>query len=432
MGTSLLLWAALLLPQAGDAPANVWKRLHAQGADVGYLDGDLRAAFAEAHPDTLPEARRRPLPPAGAPAFDWCELVRGAPVRNQNGSTCCWAYAGVAALEWSWEIRNGKAPPELAIQPVLDRVGKDGSGYAGWALQELLEHGTCPAASYPHIGRPATPRARVRTPYRAIEWGLVDPRGGVPEVGAIKQALLDFGPLVANVLGSPAFSSYKGGVFGERSPQADDGSTSHILLIVGWDDRKGRGGCWKVQNSAGRRWGQGGFGWIEYGCNNIGHSACWVRAQATHYQLPADAHQLLSAAAAPFPSWPGAAAVKPPPATGPVIDAAEAVKKQGQRVTVQLRVRGGGTNPQGNVELFSQPSWRDEGCLIVQILKEDLHKFPAREDKAILERYRGHEVRVRGSVQPNHVFFMTKPRPTYLGNRPVLEVFSPEQIELVD
>jgi hypothetical protein len=76
MHTSLLLCAALLLPGGGDAPANVDKRVHAQGGDIGYLDGDLRAAFAEAHPHTLPEARRRPLPPSSAPAFDWCERVR--------------------------------------------------------------------------------------------------------------------------------------------------------------------------------------------------------------------------------------------------------------------------------------------------------------------------------------------------------------------
>jgi hypothetical protein len=431
---SLLLWTALLLPGAGDASGNVWRRLHAQGADVGYLDGDLRAAFAESHPKVLPEARRKSLPPAGAPAFDWTEVVRGAPVRNQYGSTCCWAYAAVGALEWSWAIRNGQAPPELAVQPLLDRVGKDGTGYAGWALKELLEHGTCPAVNYPHVGRPAVLRARVRTPYRAVEWGLVEPRGGVPEAALLKQALLDFGPVVANIYGTDAFNAYRGGVFSERAAIPADRPTSHILLIVGWDDRKGQGGCWKVQNSAGRRWGQGGFGWVEYGCNNVGHSACWVRAQATHYQLPASAHELLSAGAAPFPSWPGAEVVKLPLATeAKAIDPAQAVQMQGQRVTVQFRVRGGGIKPsEGHVELFSQPSWRDEGCLIVTIPKDELGKFPGGGDKGVLEHYVGRQVRVRGSVQPKHIFFMTKPNPTYVGNRPILEVFSPNQMDIVD
>jgi hypothetical protein len=269
-----VLW---LLAGSGAACADGWQKLRARGAEVYYADADLRAAFAETNPGVLPETSYK-LPAASAPAFDWTKLIKQNHVLAQRDSTCCWGYAGLAAFEYSWAIRNGEAPPALAIQPILDRVGKDGNGMAEWAFQDLLEHGTCLTKVYPHVGKPGQAHNKVSMPYRAIAWGMVPPAGGIPEVKQIKQALLDHGPLACCVYYTPGFQAYRSGVYKERSPLPDALAVNHLVVIVGWDDRKGSAGCWKIQNSWGKQWGESGFMWLEYGSNNIGRSTRWVRA----------------------------------------------------------------------------------------------------------------------------------------------------------
>lgn len=267
VGALCLGWAA------GVGTADRCQKWRRDGAEVYYADQDLRAAFAKMYPHALPEARRK-RPSATAAAFDWTPVIGQHHVLKQGTSINCWAYAALAAFEYNWAIRNGGAMPSLAVQPILDRVGKNGGGYAGWALRDLLEHGTCPAAAYPHVGKPGRLRAGVPMRYRAIAWGLVAGGGGVPSVQRLKEALVEHGPLVANDYYTPRFLAHKGGPFRDDTPLPANPPSNHILLIVGWDDAKGKAGCWKIQNSWGDTWCEGGCMWIEYGSNRIGHSAC--------------------------------------------------------------------------------------------------------------------------------------------------------------
>lgn len=182
---------------------------------------------------------------------------------------------------------------------MLDGLQQSGSLRYVAALDELLLRGTATLASYPYTGD-AQPVPRTPTPYRLVGWGTVGVRGKttVPE---IKRALLEHGPLVAGVHVTPAFRKYKGGVFAEYSQTmtAKD-PTNHAVVIIGWDDTRGKG-CWHVQNSWGLKWGDGGGMWIEYGSNNVAYFAHWVKALSTRYDLPAGAHESLGGRAAPFP-----------------------------------------------------------------------------------------------------------------------------------
>ena len=111
---------------------------------------------------------------------------------------------------------------------------------------------------------------------------MVGNSSGDPTVEELKQALVDHGPLVASVNVTPAFKAYKGGVFRDDSPLPDP-PAGHAVVIVGWDDAKGKGGCWRIENSWSERWGELGFMWIEHGSNQIGREAYWVQAQASQY-----------------------------------------------------------------------------------------------------------------------------------------------------
>lgn len=404
---------------------DAWPKLRKQGAEVYYADLDLRNAFAKSSQTPLPEARRKG-PASTEAVFDWNTFLQRKSKVRQADSANCWAFAALTAFEYNWVIRNGGRMPRLAVQPILDRTGKDGTGYTGWALQDLLEHGTCLASAYPHVGKPDKLRAKVPMPYRAIAWGPVTGIGGDPSVEQLKKALMDYGPLVAHVNLTAKFKAYQGGVHRDDAPPPKT-PAGHFVVLVGWDDSKGKAGCWKIENSWGEKWGEQGFMWIEHGSNQIGHEAYWLRAQAIQYPLPSKIHKRVTAKTTPFPKWPNARKVSVKPLDLPVLTPVQALRRQGERVVVRFRVRGGGIHShEGHVELFSTTSWRNEKNLIVRILKSELGKFPAKNGQELLNRYRGNEIRVRGSVQANWITDGVK-----LMNRPIIEVGDPEQIELV-
>jgi hypothetical protein len=420
-------WLACLLVLVAPAAAvraDDWTKLRARGGEVYFLDTDLRAEFAKQSPKALAESKRK-LPAVTAPAFDWSALIARKFNYTQATNPQCWAFATVTALEWNWAIRNAETIPLLAVQPIIDRCKKEGEASHSTALQVLLEQGTCPLVAYPYTGKASKIRTTVTFSYRAIAWGEVVPGHVLPDPARVKQALAEHGPVVACVYATQQFHDYKGGVYKEHfAPPADKPPVNHSVVIVGWDDRKGKAGCWKIQNSWGLQWGEAGYMWIEYGCNNIGIDACWIRPQSDQYQLPEDAHKLIPGDVAPFHRWKAAKAVAPPAAPElPTLTAAEALKKPGERVVVGFTVKGYGTvEPGGHVELFSERRRADENCVIVRLLGSVLDKFPAQNADALYKHYRGKQLRVRGSMQA-----ITTASGTHL----VLEVADPGQIEVV-
>lgn len=202
-----------------------------------------------------------------------------------------------------------------------------------WAHQYLIDKKCAKEVDYPYTATKGTCRINVPRPYHAKIWGYVssDP---IPQVGDLKQALCNYGPLAVAVQVTPQFQAYAGGVFNgcakawqasttysvgdlvistatkiifvctsagtsgssepawpatSGSPVVDgsvtweySGRVNHGITLIGWDDAKD---AWLIKNSWGTAWGEtGGFGlskgymWISYGCNNTGYGASWVQA----------------------------------------------------------------------------------------------------------------------------------------------------------
>ena len=103
-------------------------------------------------------------------------------------------------------------------------------------------------------------------------WDYVNsPPDQLPTVQQLKQALVEHGPLVAPIYYDECLAAYRGGVFNEN----DNGMINHVVLLIGWDDKKK---AWLIKNSWGAEWGEQGYGWIKYGSNNIGVFAAWIEA----------------------------------------------------------------------------------------------------------------------------------------------------------
>jgi hypothetical protein len=154
------------------------------------------------------------------------------------------------------------------------------------AFDQMIHKGICSEKAYPYAsesGKDQPPKTVTPTPFKAVAWGFVAPNGAIPTTAAMKEALMKRGPLAVGVYVSTAFQMYKGGdVFNEHN---NSKAVNHAVLLVGWDDNKGKNGAWLMKNSWDTDWGDKGYMWIEYGCNRIGDHAAWVEAKNSHYDL---------------------------------------------------------------------------------------------------------------------------------------------------
>jgi len=213
----------------------------------------------------------------GLPArFDWREQGGCTPVRNQGGCGSCWAFATVAPLECNILIRDGISV-DLSEQWLLSCNRSNYSCSGGWFAHEYHEwrtdscggSGAVLESAFPYVASQVPCNCPYAHPYTIAGWAYVGSSGGVPSTAAIKQAIIDYGPVSVGVYVDSAFTNYSGGVFNACT----DGTPNHAVALVGWDDADG---AWILRNSWGPYWGEGGYMRIQYGCSRVGYAACFV------------------------------------------------------------------------------------------------------------------------------------------------------------
>ncbi|MEA2031732.1 MAG: C1 family peptidase [candidate division Zixibacteria bacterium] len=234
-------------------------------------------------PDWQKNARFDPCTPRKdlPSAFDWRELDGCTSVKNQGGCGSCWAFSTVGPLECNIKIQDG-IEVDLSEQYLVScnhhGWGCDGGWYAhdyhqdtedpcdssGAVLEEDFEYDAwdlpcgCP---YTH-------------PYHILDWYHIGQPYEMATVEAMKQAIIDYGPISVAVAANSAMQSYGGGIF----TGCDYGATiNHAVVLVGWDDSQGSAGIWIMRNSWGTWWGEGGYMRMPYGCSHIGYNACYIR-----------------------------------------------------------------------------------------------------------------------------------------------------------
>jgi C1A family cysteine protease len=287
---ALLVVGLSVLP-AADTGSVIDQQFHLVARCV-QLDDQAMATFEKAHPNTLPE-RKLKIPGPQAATFEWGDHISMNPVRDQKQTSSCWAHGTAEALECSYRIRNADQV-FVSVQAVIDctDTGQDNAANGGRmsrAFFHMVKYGAAREADYPF--KSSTQRfpclcegtRPLATPYRAVACGMFGTTAKPAPASEIKAALLRHGPLAVSV-DADHLKNYKAGqIVQERATRPD-----HIVLLTGWDDKKGAHGAWKLRNSWGKSWGELGYFWCGYGAMDIGNSVTWVRAVNKHYSLPAE------------------------------------------------------------------------------------------------------------------------------------------------
>ncbi|MBN2159614.1 MAG: hypothetical protein JW807_09475 [Spirochaetes bacterium] len=223
-------------------------------------------------------------------SFTWLSRNKMTPAKYQGLCGICWAFTSAAVIESNFLIRKNLSL-DLSEQHMLDCAESEQAVYRGGQVVTVKQRaGTCAGGWYgpvfeyyknrsavleshlPYQFREGTCVSSRSTSYRIAAWGYIRSDAGIPAVREMKEALCMYGPIAACVKVTPALQAYRSGVFDEFAECRGERDINHAITIVGWDDQKG---AYLVKNSWGAQWGENGYFWIKYGCNNIGYGAAW-------------------------------------------------------------------------------------------------------------------------------------------------------------
>lgn len=227
----------------------------------------------EAEYQSFPKAKRYRayLPPS-------VDLSRYFPTPGNQGlmNSCMgWAVGYAARAYYAMKLeRRDTAKPENVPSPsfIYHAIRPQQNCKAGSQFNDalnLLKKGSLSLASFPYVDSCRIPNAAERasaTDFRINGWesinlpALDDVKGQVAR-GKPVMFGMDVGDQFTNISGNLVYR----GEYGAKEP--------HAMTVVGYDDTRQ---AFKIINSWGPGWGDGGFGWISYNAFEEGAREAYV------------------------------------------------------------------------------------------------------------------------------------------------------------
>lgn len=218
---------------------------------------------------------------------DWVALGKVTPVKNQGQCGSCWSFSAVCSME-SRAAVAGQALTSLSEQQLVDcSVSYGNHGCNGGSMMLGFEYaqqagGLCSEDSYPYKAADDPHDCSRNTQACGKKYDAPRSYGSVAANSPYGlQYALRSGPVsVAIEADQQSFQLYGGGVFDGRCGSALD----HGVVVVGFGtDSDGYSEYWKVRNSWGAMWGEGGYIRLCRDCNkNGGAGQCGVLSQPVY------------------------------------------------------------------------------------------------------------------------------------------------------
>ena len=224
--------------------------------------------------------------------FDWRNYEDGdwtTPVRNQGSCGSCWAFGAIGALEAAINIEYND--PNVDIDLSEQYLVSCGPGYGcegGWAQRSFqwmqVTGGALPESCFPYEA------SDIPCEEKCADWeNFLLPvkdywTAEYPSDEEIKQALIEYGPLVADTAVYDEWFGYRGGVLiHPQMPDESEDDINHQPVIVGYNDDEQ---CWIVKNSWGNYWGEDTYG--------LSGEKGYCRLRYGHYFIGTAIHGVIS------------------------------------------------------------------------------------------------------------------------------------------
>jgi hypothetical protein len=217
--------------------------------------------------ETLDDLQDRPWAPAFHGALpSHADLTTNVPApRSQDvtGSCTSWAVTYVAGSNAARRLGLGSS---ITLSPAFtyNKISRDPLCEVGTSASETLDLlksvGALPIEQFAFdagwCGRmPTEDELRRAAGYRIKGWYKLD----ATHIEDVKQQLARGIPVVFDIRTSQEFMAFKGdSTFNQ--PGVLNG-TGHTMTAIGYDDARG---AFRIQNSWGRKWGDGGYAWLSY------------------------------------------------------------------------------------------------------------------------------------------------------------------------
>ncbi len=222
------------------------------------------------------------------PSKDWS--VYDSPVKNQGQCGSCWAFTTVAMMENLANQANLSVSKDFAEQVLVSCLYGGAGCSGGWywdALSYIHQNGLPPENCYPYRINNGNCANKCATPDFLVKIENSTPSAGLWgkdnfTVQDIKGALQE-GPLCVAMEVADDFYNYSGGIYDYKGGYYEFG---HAVLLVGYDDSQQ---CFRVKNSWGTWWGEGGYFRIAYndvtdsikfGCYAVAASGIFIDGQS--------------------------------------------------------------------------------------------------------------------------------------------------------
>ena len=206
-------------------------------------------------------------------SFDWRSKGVVTSIKD-HGNKCDsgWAFAAIAAMEANIMIKN-KSRLDLSEQYLIScDTGNNGcnGGYLDRVAGFLKGEGTVDEACFPYVANNSNCnkkcsdwKSRIK---KISSWGWT-----FSNIESIKQALYNYGVLIAEFTVYSDFMYYQSGIYKHTSGSVDG---RQAVAIVGYDTTNQ---YWICKNSKGSGWGENGYFRIKWNTVDLEKSVIWIK-----------------------------------------------------------------------------------------------------------------------------------------------------------